>query len=203
MQSTATADLVGGAANGEAASWDVLVDRFTPLLWSVARGFRLDGAAAADVVQTAWLRLLENLDRIHEPEHVGAWLATTTRRECLRQLRRTGRERPTDSDDLDQIDLTVLPPDTGLLLAERDGELWAVFERLPDRCRGLLRVLMVDPPPSYDEVSAALDMPVGSIGPTRGRCLDKLRRLLEGSSISADRGGSPKQQTQGGPHDSI
>lgn len=197
MQPIGTADLVRDAARGDARSWEALVDRFTPLLWSVARGFRLDSASAADVVQTSWLRLLENLDRIHDPDHVGAWLATTVRRECLRQLRRTGRERPSDNEDLDQIDLTVPPPDTGLLRAERDSELWAVFERLPDRCRVLLRVLMADPPPSYDEVSAALSMPIGSIGPTRGRCLDKLRRLLVGSGITADRTGSPQQDSEG------
>jgi RNA polymerase sigma factor (sigma-70 family) len=199
MPSAATADLVRDAALGDSASWDALVDRFTPLLWSISRGFRLDTADAADVIQTTWLRLLENVDRIKDPEHVGAWLATTARRECLRQLRRTGRVRPTEIEDLDAEDTTLPPVDTQLLVAERDGELWQAFEQLPDRCRTLLRVLMTDPPPSYEEVSAALEMPVGSIGPTRGRCLDRLRTLLEGSSITADRAGSPKQSQGGQP----
>lgn len=194
MPSAATADLVRDAALGDPDSWDVLVDRFTPLLWSIARGFRLDSADAADVVQTAWLRLLENVDRINDPEHVGAWLATTARRECLRQLRRTGRERPTETEDLDAVDTSLPSLEAELLVAERDAELWRAFERLPDRCRTLLRVLMADPPPSYDEVSAALDMPVGSIGPTRGRCLDRLRRLLEGSSITTERTDSPRKE---------
>ncbi|MCW2621287.1 MAG: rpoE [Frankiales bacterium] len=144
----------------------------------MARGFRLDQADAADVIQTAWLRLLEHLDGLRDAEQVGAWLATTTRNECLRHLRRAGRERPTDVVDLDVVDEVAPPVDAALLRAQANAELWEAFERISDRCRTLLRVLMADPPPSYDEVAGALDMPVGSIGPTRGRCLNRLRREL-------------------------
>jgi RNA polymerase sigma factor (sigma-70 family) len=89
------ASLVRAAAAGDEAAWGALVERFTPLLWATTRSYRLDRARAADVVQTCWLRLVENLDRVQEPERVGAWLATTARRECLRALRLEGRELPT------------------------------------------------------------------------------------------------------------
>ena len=187
------AELVASAAAGEPAAWDALVDRYAGLLWSVARGFRLDQADAADAVQTAWLRLLEHLDALRDPEHVGAWLATTVRRECLRQLRRSGRERPTEETDLDVVDLTAEPLEAGLVRAESTAELVGALGRIPEPCRRLLRVLMADPPPSYEEVSAALEMPIGSIGPTRGRCLNRLRQELSPSGITSDSSGSGHQ----------
>jgi RNA polymerase sigma factor (sigma-70 family) len=186
--------LVAAAAAGDAGAWQALVERYTGLLWSVARSFRLDQAAAEDAVQTAWLRLLEHLDRLHDPEHVGAWLATTVRRECLQHLRRSGRERPTDLADLDVVDLTSPPVDAELLRGEAAVELGRALARVPERCRRLLRVLMADPPPSYDDVSAALDMPIGSIGPTRGRCLDRLRRELAAPGITGSGTGSHLDQ---------
>jgi RNA polymerase sigma factor (sigma-70 family) len=195
MVAMTPAELVTAAASGESAAWDALVNRYTGLLWSVARGFRLDQADAADAVQTAWLRLVEHLDRLHDPEHVGAWLATTVRRECLRQLRRSGRERATENADLDVVDLAAAPLELKLLQEEAAAELNAALDRLTGTCRQLLRVLMTDPPPSYDEVSAAMDMPVGSIGPTRGRCLDRLRREMSRSRISR---ASSDSSTRGG-----
>jgi|tagenome__1003787_1003787.scaffolds.fasta_scaffold20397659_2 RNA polymerase sigma factor (sigma-70 family) len=171
--------LVKRAASGDQAAWDALVARYTNLLWSVARGYRLERTDAADVVQVAWLRLVEHLPTLREPERVGSWLATTVRRECL-QLLATRKRRGTPLDDhvLDAVPDRGVPVDHGLLTRERDAQLWAAFERLPDRCQKLLRVLMADPPPAYQDVSVSLDMPVGSIGPTRARCLDRLRRLL-------------------------
>jgi RNA polymerase sigma factor (sigma-70 family) len=171
-------ELLRRAADGEQAAWNGLVDRYTNLLWAVARGHRLSTEAAADVVQTCWLRLLENLGRINQPERLGAWLATTARHECLRQLRRSGREEPAEHATLERPDPSAADVEAGLLLEERDAELWQALDRLGERCRELLRVLMADPPPSYEAVSAALEMPIGSIGPTRARCLGKLRSLL-------------------------
>ncbi len=185
------ARLVRGARDGDRASWDQLVDRYTPLLWAVARGFRLDGAAAADVVQTTWLRLVENLPAVREPERVGSWLATTARRECLAVLRHAGRTLATDSAALDRVDAVAEPLDAGLLREESAAELWAAVETMPERCRRLLRVLAADPPPSYEQVAAALEMPIGSIGPTRGRCLGRLRTAL------TERAGAG---ITGGPH---
>jgi RNA polymerase sigma factor (sigma-70 family) len=179
--------LLAAAAAGDAAAWDELVDRYTGLLWSVARGFRLPTADAADAVQTTWLRLVENLNRIDDPERLPGWLATTVRRECLRTLRRGRREGPTfDEDGLPELPEDAEPLDAGLLAAERDAALWRAFETMSPQCRVLLRILMATPPPSYAEVAAALDMPIGSIGPTRGRCLERLRRIVESDSALAD-----------------
>ncbi len=180
------ADLVRAAARGDEDAWGQLVDRYSGLLWSIARGYGLDSADAADAVQTAWFRLVERLDTLHDPEHVGAWLATTTRRECLRLRHRTDRIILTDDERrLDARDAEP-QPDAALLAGERDAALWRALNELEERCVALLRTLMSDPPPSYDEVSAALDMPVGSIGPRRARCLDRLRRRVQRDDVVVD-----------------
>jgi RNA polymerase sigma factor (sigma-70 family) len=179
MEDREVPGLLRAAADGDRAAWSLLVDRYTPLLWAVSRGFRLGDADAGDAVQTTWLRLVEHIDRIDHPEQLGAWLATTARRECLRALRRRAREVPSETDDLEREDRTTPALDAKLLLEERDSRLWSAFELLSERCQRLLRVLMAVPPPSYDAVSAALSIPVGSIGPTRGRCLRQLRTLME------------------------
>lgn len=168
---------VAAAADGDAEAWNQLVDRFNGLVWAVARSFRLDRANAADVVQTTWLRLIENLSRIEDGERVGAWLATTARRECLAATRRTAR-RETTTLPPELPDERLPAPDGALLEGERDRAVWAALGRLSDRCQQLLRLLAASPPPSYEEVSAALTMPIGSIGPTRGRCLDRLRKIV-------------------------
>lgn len=183
--------LVVAAAQGDERAWNALVAQYAGLVWSVARGFRLGDADASDVSQTTWLRLVEHLDRLRDPDRVGAWLATTARNESLRILRRSGRQIPaSDSTDLEVEDDRTPAPGDRLLDAERDAVLWRAFDELPDRCRTLLRVLMADPPPSYDEVSDALEMPIGSIGPTRGRCLERLRKNAELAGITVDVGDS-------------
>jgi RNA polymerase sigma factor (sigma-70 family) len=169
-------DLVRRARDGEADAWAALTDLYTDLLWSLARGLRLSHADAADAVQTTWLRLVEHLDDIHDPERIGAWLATTMRRECLGTLRR--RARAVGSTDLEDIPAGSDPVDAALLQDERDAALWRAFTVLEPRCQLLLRTLMSDPPPSYAEAATALDMPIGSIGPTRRRCLEQLRKVM-------------------------
>ena len=149
------------------------MDRFSGLVWSVARAHRLSSADAADVAQTTWLHLVEHLDDLQKPEAVGAWLATTARRESLRVLRVNARLPPSEHVP-DSID-PAPPAGAALMVAERDEALWAAFERLPERCRVLLRMLTSDPAPSYEEIGAILGMPIGSIGPTRIRCLARLR----------------------------
>ena len=184
--STDTAALVDAAKSGDQAAWDALVGQFNGLVWSVARSYRLDAADAGDAVQMTWLRLVENLARIKEPDRLASWLATTTRRECLQLLRRLGRERPgLDEDESLQIVDDAAPVDAALLLDERDGALWRAFTSIGERCQRLLRVLMASPPPSYQAVSAALDMPIGTIGPTRQRCLEQLRRIVLGDDTLA------------------
>lgn len=185
MTNDSVTELLRAAESGDSHAWDALVQRFTNLLWSVARAHRLSSADAADVVQTTWLRLVENLGRIQDPERLPGWLATTARHECLRTLRRSGRELAAGDDDA-PFDLpdTTEPFDARLIAEERDVQLWECFAAMSARCQHLLRVLLADPAPSYAEVSAALDMPIGSIGPTRGRCLDRLRALAQERGVS-------------------
>lgn len=176
--------LLKAASDGDQTAWNKIVDRYNRLLWAIARGYGLDSAAAADVVQTTWLRLVESLDRIIEPARLATWLATTARRECLRTLRRSQRETPAFTHEhlVDAPD-NARELDAGLLDNERDAALWRVFGELPERCQFLLRVLMATPPPAYAEVSQALDMPIGTIGPTRGRCLARLRLLVMADDV--------------------
>jgi RNA polymerase sigma factor (sigma-70 family) len=169
--------LLAAAARGDRAAWEEIVDRFAGLVWATARAHRLSRDDAADVAQTTWLRLVENLDRIQQPERLGAWLATTARRESLRKLRLGARERPSDEPDLFETPADN-PIDRDLLQSERDGALWEAFSRLSERCKTLLRMLVAEQEPSYEEISAALEMPVGSVGPTRMRCLDRLQQRV-------------------------
>jgi RNA polymerase sigma factor (sigma-70 family) len=171
------------AASGERGAWESIVDRYEGLLWGIARSHRLDEASASDVVQTTWLRLLEHLDDLRDPAALGGWLATTTRHECLRVLRQSARQIPTEDTRMPE---DAVPPvaEARLLADERDTELWGAFATLTARCQALLRTLACDPAPSYAEIGAAMGMPVGSIGPTRGRCLGMLRRALAGGRIT-------------------
>jgi RNA polymerase sigma factor (sigma-70 family) len=185
---TDIAGAVVAAAGGDAAAWQLLVGRFSGLIWSITRAYRLNSADAADVFQTTWLRLAEHIRRIDNPERVGAWLATAARRECLQNIRMSAKAVPTD--DLELLDHgwdAENPTEEAVLRAEQEREdadlaadLWLAAEGLPGRCRELLRVLMASPPPSYAEIAAALELPIGSIGPTRARCLQRLRQQLAG-----------------------
>jgi RNA polymerase sigma factor (sigma-70 family) len=180
MSDDDVSSLVKRASDGDQAAWDALVERYTNLLWSVARGYRLERADAADVIQVAWLRLVEHLPRLRDPERVGAWLATTVRRECLQIIAtRKRRGGPVEDEILTSLPDDAAPVDARLLADERDRALWQAFAGMPDRCQRLLRILMADPPPSYQDVAETLTMPVGSIGPTRARCLERLRTLLD------------------------
>jgi RNA polymerase sigma factor (sigma-70 family) len=176
--------VVRAARDGNRAAWNLLVARYSGLIWGVARAHRLGDADAADVVQTTWLRLVEHLDEIRNPEGVGAWLATTARHECLRVLRIGQRHVLTDGFELPE-EATDAGLDARLLREERDAALWRAFSQISERCARLLRMLVADPPPSYEEVGAALDMPIGSIGPTRARCLEQLRKRLATADVAA------------------
>ena len=180
--------LVAAASAGDAEAWNAITDRFSNLLWSVARSFRLSQDDAADVVQNTWLRLLENLGRIHQPEALPGWLATTARREALAVLRRRGRDVLVRDEDLGDgvVDPQATALDAALLEDERDVHLWSCFVKLSERCQQLLRVLMAVDRPAYVEVAAAFDMPVGSIGPTRMRCLTRLRALVGEADYAFD-----------------
>lgn len=172
-------ELCRRALGGEQVCWNEIVHRYTRLVWSIVRGFRLGDADAADVHQTTFLKLVEHLGRIEKPDSLASWLATTARNESLRILRRTGRVQFFDDDAEEEIDEAALDLDAALLADERDSSLWASFCHLRPRCQELLRLLMADPPVSYDEISDMLEIPKGSIGPTRQRCLRDLRTHLD------------------------
>jgi RNA polymerase sigma factor (sigma-70 family) len=179
--------LVKAASAGDHAAWNALVDRFASTVWAIARAHRLNAADAADVSQTTWLRLLEHLDRIQQPERVGAWLATTARRESLRVLRVAGRQIP-NGDDFDVLPDSVssTAPDRGLMRSERVQLVTELVEKLPVRSQLLLRLLSADSPLSYRDISEALAMPIGSIGPTRARALEQLRKLAVGAGYQLE-----------------
>jgi RNA polymerase sigma factor (sigma-70 family) len=168
--------LVESALAGDAASWNRLVERYTPVVLSVVRRFRLQGSDADDVVQVVWLRLVEKLGSIREPGALPGWIVTTTRRECLHLVKARQLMAPADlSDRAPPSGTGDTALDSDLLEAERHEALLAALAELPDRQRRLLLLLLEDPPVSYDEISARLDMPVGSIGPTRARALARIR----------------------------
>ena len=173
------ADLVLRARAGDSDAWDTLVDRLGSRVWAVARAQGLSRADADDVFQVTWMRLLTHLDSLRDPRRVSGWLTVTARHESFRVLRRNGRQIPTgDDDDLDAALPLDQPVDAGLLADERQKAVWDAVAKLPPHCQQLLRLLMADPPFSYEEITELLGVRQGSIGPTRGRCLDKLRRLL-------------------------
>jgi len=173
------AELVRRARAGDSDAWDKLVERLGGRVWAVARAQGLSGADADDVFQVTWMRLVTHLDSIREPERVAGWLAVTARHESYRVLRRNGRQIPT-GDDHDFEDALHLdqPVDAGVLATERQQAVWAAIATLPAHCQRLLRLLMADPPFSYEQITEILDIRPGSIGPTRGRCLEKLRHQL-------------------------
>jgi RNA polymerase sigma factor (sigma-70 family) len=173
--------LVRQAADGDKAAWERLVDQYSRLIWAITRDFRLAEIDAADVVQTTWLRLLEHIGRIEYPERIASWLATTARHECLRHLAASKRVMLVEDHDATFAYSHEHQPDVEerLLAGERAQEVRAAVSTLPTRSRQLLELLMADPPVSYTEISDQLGLPIGSIGPTRGRCLERLRLILQ------------------------
>jgi len=172
------ADLVTRAQHGDQRAWDSLVERYAPLVWSICRRYRLSRADTDDVGQTVWLRLVTRLDTVRDPAALAGWIATTTRRECGK-VRRAARSSPTARRELDAdtaADTGAEPAESRLLAAERHAALREAFTSLPHSCQQLLALLIEDPPVPYAQISARLGIPVGSIGPTRRRCLQKLRR---------------------------
>jgi len=172
-----TADLVLRARKGDSDAWDALVERFAPLIWSICLRYSLRRADAEDVGQYVWLRLVDHLDAIHDPAALPGWLVTTTRRECMRALRAArNQQAPENAPDVESIpDEQAGTAEHELLLAERHAALREAFTRLPPPCQRLITMLLEDPPVPYAEISARLGIPVGSIGPSRGRCIEKLR----------------------------
>jgi RNA polymerase sigma factor (sigma-70 family) len=164
-----------GARAGDMSALDGVVRDLNPLLWHVARSQGLNPSEAADVVQTTWLELVGRLGAIRTPEALPGWLITVTKREAWRVSRRGRQTEDADLAALPALDSEV---DLAILTDQRDQTLWHCFRKLSERCQALLRVVATVERPDYQQIAAAMEMPVGSIGPTRGRCLTKLRELL-------------------------
>lgn len=186
IDSSDVAALVRRAADGDRMAWERLVSQYERLIWSITADFKLGESDAADVAQTTWLRLLEHIDRIQHPDRVGSWLAATARNECLRNL--AARKRLVLGHDDTELGTSAVAAvahapevDERLLADERDQVVRDAMSRLPGRWQRLLEMLMADPPVPYTEISDQLGVPIGSIGPTRGRCLAQLRVLLQAS----------------------
>jgi RNA polymerase sigma factor (sigma-70 family) len=169
--------LVSRVSDGDQEAWNEIIERYSPLVWSICLRFELSRQDIDDVGQSVWLLLVENIGSLREAAALPGWLATTTRRECLRVVRAARRH---DHGRLPPEEQMPLDPDTTieqeLILAERNAALRAAFDELPQRCHQLLSMLISDPPPAYAQISAELGIPVGSIGPTRARCLERLRQ---------------------------
>jgi RNA polymerase sigma factor (sigma-70 family) len=173
------ARLVKHAIAGDTSAWERLVDKYGRLVWSITREFKLAESDAADVFQITWMRLIERIDRLDHPDRVGSWLAATARNECLRCLASHKRLVLSPEDVAFDGPAAHEPEvDEALLAHERAQIVREAMTNLPWRWRRLLELLMADPPASYTEISDELGLPIGSIGPTRGRCLARLRVLL-------------------------
>ena len=170
--------LVRAAAAGDEVALGRLVVRFDRVLRSVTRSYRLSSWDADDVIQNTWLQFMQHGRRLREPAAVSGWLATTARRQSLQMLQRHGREQLTDDPERG-AQCEHAEPDRELLAAERRKLLRGALAELPDRHRNLMHVLVARPELSYEEVGRVLAMPIGSIGPTRARALDRLGRNRE------------------------
>jgi RNA polymerase sigma factor (sigma-70 family) len=172
-------DLFRRWQQGDATALDELVRALSPVLWQVVRAYGLDRHRAEDVVQCTWLAFVRRQASITDPAAVGAWLTTTARREAWRTTRRETRSEPTDDDELARRTPGLGSAETEVVTHDEHARLWAGVNQLSERCRRLLRIVAFADRPDYAGIATDLGMPVGSIGPTRGRCLDKLRTLLE------------------------
>jgi RNA polymerase sigma factor (sigma-70 family) len=169
----------GAGAPAPVIALDELIGELTPVLWHVARAAGLGREDAEDVVQTAWESLLSHLDTIREPAALAAWLVTATRREAWRVAAARRKTQPADQEWFGAIPDPRASSEDRALLAEEQRAVWAALRTLPPRCQQLLRIVAFVPRPDYDAIAAKLKMARGSVGPTRGRCLEKLRAALD------------------------
>lgn len=191
-------ELVAGALDGEHAAWDALVERLQRVVWKAVNMMTTDREIRDDAFAATWLRLAERLDTIREPEKLPGWLTTTATNEVRQIVRQRGRQHlsltqswASPSSSVGDL-LETLTDDDGehanaLMIDEQRREVRAAFARLDEACREIVTVLVLaDPPISYDEASDRLERPIGSLGPARRRCLDKMMKLLDPST-----GGTP------------
>jgi RNA polymerase sigma factor (sigma-70 family) len=176
--------LVNRAAAGDSGAWNRIIDRYAPLVYAICARYRLSQHDIEDVGQRVWMLLVEQIGNLRQPAALPGWLATTTVRECLRVLTAARRSGSLAADLAPPEDDEALAAQ--ILAAERDAALRAAFAELPARCQQLLSMLASDPPHSYAEISATLEIPIGSIGPQRARCLNRLRRSMALAGFGAD-----------------
>jgi RNA polymerase sigma factor (sigma-70 family) len=190
---SAVVALVARAATGDQDAWNELVERYAPLVWSICTRYHLCSQDVEDVGQTVWLKLVEQLGKLREPAALPGWLATTTARECVRVLRGVRRQddlSPSPDERLAPEDAEIVEQE--IITAERNAAVRKAFAGLPAHCRQLLSMLISDPPLSYREISTILEIPIGSIGPQRQRCL---RRLRECAALADFLDGGPEATT--------
>jgi RNA polymerase sigma factor (sigma-70 family) len=185
-RTTRIAGLVSAARDGSDDALSQIVTELSPLLWQVARAAGLSSGDAEDVLQTVWMRSLSHLEGIRTPRAFTAWLVITTRREAWRVRAAGRRQLPADEDWLAALPDQDPGSEERAIIDDQRRALWSALGKLSPRCRELLRIIAFVPRPDYGAVATELGMPRGSLGPTRGRCLSKLRALLAG-----DPGGSP------------
>jgi RNA polymerase sigma factor (sigma-70 family) len=190
------AALVARAAGLDQDAWNEIVERYSPMVWGICTRYRLSSQDIEDVNQNVWLRLVEHLGKLREPAALPGWLATTTSRECLRVLR-AARRYDRFSTAPDELPDDPMIEDE-IIAAERNAALRAAFAELPPRCRQLLAMCMSETSHSYAEISAILQIPVGSIGPQRGRCLERLRRSSSLRAFTDDEIAGPSVGFPGG-----
>jgi RNA polymerase sigma factor (sigma-70 family) len=205
VDSRAIGDLVAAAARGDTGAWSAIVRRYSPLILAVIRHHQLNPSDIADVYQTVWLRLVEHLGRLRDPVALPMWITTTTRRECYRLLQLSRRTRPYDPLDAEpparpSVMVDDEPLDQHLLQAEKRQALREAFAQLPPHCQHLLSLLMGDPPLRYHQVSERMDISIGSVGPTLGRCLRKLRECPALAPFGA---GLRAAEGEGGSRDGV
>ena len=194
--------LVARVGAGDQGAWNELIERYSPLVWSICLRYQLNRHDIDDVGQSVWLLLVEQIGSLREPAALPGWLATTTKRECLRILRVTRRH---DHDGLPPEDHMPADPaatmiEQEVIAAECNAALRAAFAELPRGCHELLSMLISDPPRAYAEVSATLGIAVGSIGPMRARCLDRLRRSPHLTAVLGDQAKEVEVKETGGGH---
>lgn len=182
LKAATSTELVHSARDGDRDAWFEIVRRFEGLVWSVALSCSMRDADAADVSQTVWLRLAQHLSRLHNPEDIKSWLATTTRHECYRVAKQQARTVPVDVTDYLAEVPAPFDSTTRLEVVERNHALWEAFLRLPNTCQALLKLLNADPPPTYVDVADRCGIAIGSIGSRRQRCLWSLRVALQNNS---------------------
>ncbi len=168
--------LIADAVSGDERAFQSIVSRHSGLVWSIIRSYRLSRVDGEDAAQGVWLAVVQHLGSLREPDRLPAWIATTTRRECLAVIRRGSRLPENNNELIERMSAKDTDPDRQLLIDERSRALTEAFAELDERCRELLSLLGSDPPLAYQDVSELLGVPIGAIGPTRTRCLEKIRR---------------------------